>query len=1054
VLKLNFDAVIFDLDGVITNTAAVHSLAWKQMFDTFLKEQAQETGQPFREFTHAYDYLSFVDGKPRYKGVSDFLESRDIHLLYGSPDDVSDAKTVCGLGNVKNENFNQQINQGNLQVFDSTVTLIKELLVRHIKIGVASSSKNCKKILQAAGLLQLFETRVDGLVSDELGLKGKPEADIFTTACDNLGVDYDRSVIVEDAVSGVQAGYNGQFGLVLGVARGNNAQELKINGADIVVSDLSEIPLSDINNWFSSGLPDEQWSLAYYNYDPEKESTREALFTIGNGYMGTRGALEESRANGYSYPGTYLAGLYNRLTSEVNSKEVINEDFVNCTNWLPLTFKIGNGKWFDINTVEIKDFLRRLDFRDGTLYKKMVVKDAKGRETRIESRRFISMARPYLSGMQYTVTPLNYSGPLTIRAELDGRIINNGVERYKQLNSKHWQPLEQGYDEQTSFVVQQTNQSKITLAVAASHHLKNGNQQQVFTHSSRSGLLSTTVTINAEKNQPSSIEKIVAFYTSRDTANPLRSALNDLQSAGIFEQLYLENKKAWSDIWQKIDIRVDGQRLVQKLIRLNLYHSLVTVSPHNACIDAGIPARGLHGEAYRGHIFWDELFILPLYFMHFPETAKAVLMYRYKRLDAARAYAQKHDYRGAMFPWQSGSEGIEETQTLHLNPLSGEWGKDYSSLQRHVSLAIAYNIYHYFRFTNDLVFLQDYGAEMILEICRFWASKADFNQKTQRYDIAGVMGPDEYHEAYTNTKSGGITNNAYTNLMVAWLFKCAFEIVDQLETDALNTLYQKIELSEKEQENWLNISTRLAIPLSEDDILEQYEGYFKLQEIDWQIYREKYSNISRMDRIFKAEGKNPNHYKVSKQADVLMTFFNLTRREIDALLRQNGYNPGNALLAKNFTYYIQHTSHGSTLSKLVHSNIAMQSGDAQLSYDFYMDALQSDFKDVQGGTTFEGIHTGVMAASALLTLTNYAGLRFDGTDVYLEPRLPKNWRGLDFCIQYCTQSYRVKIDHKKIKLTRLSSTVQQGYVFVNGQKVQFNYKNICEINIKRSMGGC
>ena len=1045
--KLNFDAVIFDLDGVITDTAAVHSLAWKQMFDAFLKEQAQEAGQPFREFRHTDDYLPFVDGKPRYKGVADFLESRNINLPYGSPEDAGGAKTVCGLGNRKNEVFNQQIDQGNLQVFDSTVSLIKELLEHNIKIGVASSSKNCKKILQAAGLLQLFETRVDGLVSVELGLKGKPEADIFTTACDNLGVDYDRSVIVEDAVSGVQAGFNGQFGLVLGIARENNARELKMNGADIVIQDLSEISLSDINNWFNSGLPDAQWSLAYYNYDPQKEGTREALCTIGNGYMGTRAALEESGADGANYPGTYLSGLYNRLTSEVSDREVVNEDFVNCPNWLPLTFKIGDGEWFDVNKVEIRDFLRRLDFRDGVLYKKMVVKDAEGRETRIESRRFISMARPHLAGMQYSITPLNYSGPLTIRAQLDGRIINSGVERYRQLSSKHWQPLEQGYDGQTSFVVQQTNQSKITLAVAAIHYLKNGNQQQAFTHSSRSGLVSTTVTINAEENKPSNIEKIVAFYTSRDTANPLRSALNELQSADAFEQLYLENKKAWSDIWQKIDIRIDGQRLVQKLIRLNLFHSMVTASPHNARIDAGIPARGLHGEAYRGHIFWDELFILPLYFMHFPETAKAVLMYRYKRLDAARAYAQKHGYRGAMFPWQSGSEGIEETQTLHLNPLSGEWGEDYSSLQRHVSLAIAYNIYQYFRFTNDLAFLQDYGAEMILEICRFWASKVDFNQQTQRYDIAGVMGPDEYHEAYPGAKSGGITNNAYTNLMAAWLFERAFEIVEQLTPYALNALYQKIELTGKELESWRKISTRLAIPLSEDDILEQYEGYFKLKEIDWQAYKRKYGNISRMDRIFKVEGKNPNHYKVSKQADTLMVFFNLAGREIDVLLRKNGYSPGNALLAKNFAYYMRHTSHGSTLSKLVHSNIAMQAGDVQLSYDFYVDALQSDFKNVQGGTTAEGIHTGVMTGSALLTLTNYAGLHFDGTDVYLEPRLPKNWRGLEFCIQYREQSYRVEINHKKIKLTRLSSEVQQGNVFVSGQKVQFNDKNICEIDL-------
>jgi len=222
-------AVIFDLDGVITDTAAVHSSVWKQMFDEFLNDLSKECGEKFNKFTHNGDYLPYVDGKPRYKGIVSFLESRNISLPYGDPEDNSDKKTVCGLGNRKNELFNQQIDQGNLIVFDSTVNFIKELLDNNIKVGVASSSKNCKKILEASGLLNLFETRVDGLVSAELGLKGKPEPDIFTTACDNLDVFYDKSIIVEDAVSGVQAGQKGQFGLVLGIARENNKKELKIS---------------------------------------------------------------------------------------------------------------------------------------------------------------------------------------------------------------------------------------------------------------------------------------------------------------------------------------------------------------------------------------------------------------------------------------------------------------------------------------------------------------------------------------------------------------------------------------------------------------------------------------------------------------------------------------------------------------------------------------------------------------------------------------------------------------------------------------------------------
>ncbi len=254
----HFKAVIFDLDGVITDTAAVHSQAWKQMFDEYLRSQAEITGAPFLEFSHEADYLPYVDGKPRYQGVASFLESRQVHLPFGDPDDPPDRQTVCGLGNRKNQLFNQMIAGGNVTVFPSSVALLHQLIKAGIRLGVASSSKNCAAVLKAVSLLDLFETRVDGVVSAELGLKGKPHPDIFTTACRNLGVPNHLAVVVEDAVSGVQAGHNGNFGLVLGIAREGNAAELKENGADLVVSDLSEIDIPQIEAWFeahSNGTP-------------------------------------------------------------------------------------------------------------------------------------------------------------------------------------------------------------------------------------------------------------------------------------------------------------------------------------------------------------------------------------------------------------------------------------------------------------------------------------------------------------------------------------------------------------------------------------------------------------------------------------------------------------------------------------------------------------------------------------------------------------------------------------------------------------------------------
>ncbi|MBN1987078.1 MAG: beta-phosphoglucomutase family hydrolase [Prolixibacteraceae bacterium] len=249
--KTDFDAVIFDMDGVITKTALTHAAAWKIMFDEYLRKREIVHGEKFVAFTHGRDYLPYVDGKPRYKGVESFLQSRGIHIPFGNPSDPPGTESCCGLGNRKNTAFNEVIAKEGVQVYQSTVELISELKKAGVKLGVASSSKNCQPVLKAVNLLALFDVRVDGVVSAELGLNGKPEPDIFTTACNILKVQYAKSIVVEDAVSGVQAGVNGKFGLVLGIARENNRNELLAAGADWVVEDLAEIGgLQGLNELF------------------------------------------------------------------------------------------------------------------------------------------------------------------------------------------------------------------------------------------------------------------------------------------------------------------------------------------------------------------------------------------------------------------------------------------------------------------------------------------------------------------------------------------------------------------------------------------------------------------------------------------------------------------------------------------------------------------------------------------------------------------------------------------------------------------------------------
>jgi len=244
---LSFDAAIFDMDGVITKTAAVHSSAWKRMFDDFLQVRAATHHEPFHEFTHAHDYHAYVDGRPRYDGVEAFLKSRGISLPLGSPDDLPGTATIRGLGNRKNALFNRILEDEGVSLFDSSIALVRALLARGIRVGLATSSKNSTMILGKTHTAPLFATVVDGLVSEQLGLKGKPEPDIFVTACRNLGVPCARAIVVEDAVAGVQAGAKGGFGLVIGVARENNRRELRDHGADLVVGDLAETNIEEIS---------------------------------------------------------------------------------------------------------------------------------------------------------------------------------------------------------------------------------------------------------------------------------------------------------------------------------------------------------------------------------------------------------------------------------------------------------------------------------------------------------------------------------------------------------------------------------------------------------------------------------------------------------------------------------------------------------------------------------------------------------------------------------------------------------------------------------------
>ncbi|HXZ74800.1 MAG TPA: glycosyl hydrolase family 65 protein, partial [Streptosporangiaceae bacterium] len=474
-----------------------------------------------------------------------------------------------------------------------------------------------------------------------------------------------------------------------------------------------------------------------------------------------------------------------------------------------------------------------------------------------------------------------------------------------------------------------------------------------------------------------------------------------LAMAGSFDALRQQHTMAWAHVWERFQIRLRGGEddAVLPVLRLHTFHLLQTVGPNTVDLDAGVPARGLHGEAYRGHVFWDELFVLPVLNLRLPELSRSLIAYRYRRLPAARRAALEAGHAGAMFPWQSGSDGSEQSARLHLNPRSGRWLPDSTYLQRHVGIAVAYNVWQYYQATGDLLFLTSQGAEIIVEIARFFASTATYDRELRRYVIRGLVGPDEFHTSYPDSPHAGIDNNAYTNVMACWLLLRAIEVLDLLPTRRRAELTGILGITAAEQQRWEQISRRMYVPFHSDGIISQFEGYEGLKELDWEDYRARYGDVRRLDRILEAEDDTPNRYKASKQADVLMLFYLLSAGELTALLHRLGYQWSPRQIPGTIDYYLARTSGGSTLSTLVHAWVLARDRRERTLQQF-LEALRGDVADVQGGTTAEGIHLAAMAGTIDVLLRCFTGLETRDDVLWLNPCWPDGLGKLEFPMFY------------------------------------------------------
>jgi trehalose/maltose hydrolase-like predicted phosphorylase len=765
------------------------------------------------------------------------------------------------------------------------------------------------------------------------------------------------------------------------------------------------------------------FTLAYVGFDPAQEGLREVLTSTGNGYLCTRGAAEWEDADEVHYPGTYVHGVYNRETTVMAGRLVSNEDLVNLPNWLVLKLRIDGEEPLHLENVELLSYRHEYDFRHAIVSRMLRVRDPAGREITAQARRFVSLDRMHQAALLWEFTAENWSGRVEIVSALDGRVLNSGVQRYRALEGRHLDP--QGprvHGRDVVALKARTRQSRIEVAAAMRTRAYRGVEElEVERHThQREDYIQQVLVFEVEQGTTVRVEKLAAIYTSRDRAisEPLESAIKGVGQYPRFDDVLARHKRAWHEVWDDCDITLPAEPRVQFLLRFHISHLLQVCSrltPHH---DAGVPARGLNGEAYRGHVFWDELFVYPFLNLRLPLITRGLILYRYRRIGEARAAADEAGYQGAMFPWQSGSDGQEETQEVHLNPISGRWDPDLSRNQRHVNAAVFYSTWHFHQATNDLDFLRDCGAEMMLEIARFWASTAHYNPERDRYEIHGVMGPDEFHEKYPGADEGGLRNNAYTNVMVAWICETAQKVLDLLPASRREALRAKIGLGDEEIRKWQEMSKKMFVPFH-DGVVSQFEGYEELEELDWDAYRAKYGNVQRLDRILRAEGNDPNRFKVAKQADTVMLHYLFPDAELQRLFEQLGYEYGPETARSTIEYYDQRTSHGSTLSFIVHAAV-LASIDPKSSWERFLVALESDIGDIQGGTTPEGIHLGVVSGTLDIMQRIYLGAEIHDGTLYFTPRLIERLDGLSFSVTFRDTPIRLDLADGELTITALA----------------------------------
>lgn len=739
------------------------------------------------------------------------------------------------------------------------------------------------------------------------------------------------------------------------------------------------------------------WKISLNEYNSYDSKKYETLFTLANGYRGIRGALEfSSKGN----RGNYIAGVFDKSQSQVT-------EIVNLQDPLGFNIYIEDEK-IDIDECALDSFKRELDMQSGTLHTKFVATTKKGKCIQIKCERFVSRNNVSRWAAKYEITPLNFNGKVFIENYIDGSVTNSSwdvMNKTKHFKVKAMRDSNPGIE--LTIDTNDNNIKALELTTLMGEN-ESGNIFKTRRYSEFGEMVSEVYETYMIEGKMDTIVKYGISLSDKDIKSNLfavgSSELKNFIKDGYESELE-EHRKIWGKIWDEIDIEIAGDEKAQIGIRFNLFQ--LAASAYEGDTTVSIAAKALHGEGYKGHIFWDtEVFMLPFFIYTRPEVAKALLMYRYNTLQGARENAAITGYKGARFPWEAADDGLEVTP---------KWGIDYDGNavriwtgdeEYHINSDIAFGIVEYFRATNDKDFLINFGIEILLDTAKFWQSRVEWNKGENRYEISSVIGPDEFHEH--------VDNNVFTNYLAKWNIEKALFFKDWLKTEdgvVYKVLCSKLGLNDEDFRSWEIMAEKMYIPKSEDGmIIEQFEGYFGLVDIEIKDYDE-----NEMPVWPDFEGNKLGETQLVKQADVVQLMIMLPEEFSEEVKKSN------------YEYYEKRTMHKSSLSPSMYSILGLAVGDRHNAYKYFMKTIYTDLEDNQGNTDF-GLHAAATGGSWQSAIFGFAGLAVNKEGILsINPWLPEQWEGLSFNINWKGSRVCISIFKDKIEVNSTGKAILNIY---------------------------